>query len=391
LAAPVTAACKALDGDVSWNTGSGTAPAEGAREDSMRTFDCARCGVAVYFENTHCENCRALLAFEPATDRMASFDPAHAGDPEWLGVGADEGRRLRPCANRVDHDACNWMLDESDDEAVTLCRCCRLNAMIPALDVEGNLDKWRTIETAKRRLMYTLLDLGLMPQPRRADEEGDRGLEFRFLASPEGGPRVLTGHADGVITLDIAEADDAYRELTRVQFGEPMRTLLGHLRHEASHYLHWRWIDGTPLVDDYRAVFGDENADYAAALAKYHAEKAPPDWGTRYISAYASAHPHEDWAETCAHVLLAIDAVQTAAAWGLRLDGPAASTEPTEPTATEPMPRLLWNDWLPVARFVNAMNRSLGHRDAYPFVFSDAVVEKMSTVQRLLKEARERA
>jgi hypothetical protein len=167
-----------------------------------------------------------------------------------------------------------------------------------------------------------------------------------------------------------------------------MRTLLGHLRHEVAHYLQYRWVREGTALETFRTVFGDEQADYAAALAHYHAAGAAPDWSAGYISAYASAHPHEDWAETCAHVLLALDAVETAAAWGLRLDGPAAKTRPREPAGVaEPVPRLVVEHWLPVARFINDMNRSLGQRDAYPFVFSDAVLEKMAAVQRLLRAA----
>jgi hypothetical protein len=351
----------------------------------MRTFECGRCGRPVYFENTHCGNCQALLGYAPADARMAAFEAAPEPDAPWQGVGRDEGRTLRPCANRGQHQVCNWMLD--GDDAAALCRSCRLTTVIPALDVPGHREHWAAIEQAKRRLLVTLIDIGLEPQPKRGEDDAD-GLAFHLLASPAEGPKVMTGHAAGVITIDIAEADDAYREAARVAFGEPMRTLLGHLRHEVAHYLQYRWLrSGRPLMQ-FRAVFGDERADYAEALQRYHAGGAPADWPARFISAYASAHPHEDWAETCAHVLLALDAVETAAAWGLRLDGPAAKTRPLEPDGVaEPLPRLVVEHWLPVARFINAMNRSLGQRDAYPFTFSDAVLAKMAAVQRLLRGA----
>src|SRR6185295_3673721 len=138
------------------------------------------------------------------------------------------------------------------------------------------------------------------------------------------------------------------REATRVQFAEPVRTLLGHLRHELAHYLQYRWINGTPAEAECRAVFGDHEADYAASLARYHNEGPPADWQQRFISAYASAHPWEDWADTCAHVLLVTDAVQTAATWGLRLDGTPAQARP-RPSSRTPIDRVVLDHWLPVA------------------------------------------
>ena len=198
----------------------------------------------------------------------------------------------------------------------------------------------------------------------------------------------MTGHNQGVVTINLAEADDVQREAARVSMNEPVRNLLGHLRHETAHYLQHRYVDGTPAIDTCRAVFGDERDPYGAALARYYDVGPPPDWHTRYVSAYASAHPWEDWAETCAHYLLALDAVQTATAWGLALDGPAftapAADDPSDPPHVED---LVLRQWLPVAQFLNAMNRSLGQRDAYPYLLPPAVLDKMATVQRLLHAA----
>ena len=71
-------------------------------------------------------------------------------------------------------------------------------------------------------------------------KDAEKGLAFDFLAGSGGtfqeGPQVITGHAQGLITIDIAEADDAERECHRQDMAEPYRTLLGHFRHEIGHH-----------------------------------------------------------------------------------------------------------------------------------------------------------
>jgi hypothetical protein len=391
----------------------------GARSRTMIPFHCGRCGHAVFFENVRCGRCDALLGYLPGERCMGAFEeaeapavlaappapapadtegteaPAPASSPapaptaRWRRVGdACDGagdQLFTPCANRVQHDICNWMLDPGDTG--TLCRSCRLTAVIPDLTVAGNTARWAAIETAKRRLMFTLIEHGLDPEPKTSPTD-NKGLALHLLAAVPGGAPVMTGHAGGTITINIAEADDVEREATRVAFGEPVRTLLGHLRHEFGHYLQQRWITGA-AAETCRATFGDERDDYAAALARYHAEGPPADWQQRFVSAYASAHPFEDWAETCAHVLLVSDAVQTAESWGLRLDGPVARARPKS-SRSQPMDRVVIEHWLPVAQFLNAMNRSLGLRDSYPYLMPDAVLQKMALVQRLLADAARR-
>lgn len=382
----------------------------------MIPFRCGRCGHAVFFENVRCGHCDALLGYLPGERCMGAFEaeevpaaadaaaaPADtttaappptpatpsASAPRWRRVGeacASAGDQpFTPCANRVQHDICNWMLDPGDPGP--LCRSCRLTSVIPDLTVAGNTLRWAAIEAAKRRLMFTLIDHGLDPEP-KASPTDTKGLALQLLGAVPGGPPVMTGHAGGTVTINIAEADDVEREATRVAFGEPVRSLLGHLRHEFGHYLQQRWITG-PAAEACRAVFGDEREDYAAALARYHAEGPPADWQQRFVTAYASAHPFEDWAETCAHVLLVSDAVQTAESWGLRLDGPVARARPKS-SRSQPMDRVVIEHWLPVAQFLNAMNRSLGLRDSYPYLMPDAVLQKMALVQRLLADAARR-
>lgn len=361
----------------------------------MTPFECSRCHAPVFFENTHCTACGAWLAFHPGRRRMLAYAetaaPADAATPwRWRRLAEnDAGAPVDdlPCANRLAHNVCNWMVDDEADGAL-LCRSCRLTRTLPDLTVAGNPERWAGIEQAKRRLLFTLDGLGLTLQPRTGPgADPQRGVAFDFVARVPGAAPVRTGHDDGVITLDIAEADDSHREQLRVQLGEPLRTLLGHLRHETAHYLQFRWIDPHPERHTrWQDTFGNDGLDYPRALQHHYDAGPPADWPGRYISAYASAHPYEDWAETCAHWLLIVDAVQTAAAWGLRLDG-LAQAPVTRTTELPPADTLVLEHWLPVVQFLNAMNRSVGLRDSYPFLLPPPVVTKLQAVQRLLRDA----
>lgn len=363
----------------------------------MTPFRCTHCHAVVFFENAVCGSCGAWLAFDPAQGRMQSYqsggDIAQPWQPLCPATAAGSGppASTMSCLNQRQHGNCNWMVDDADQGAV-LCRSCRLTRTIPDLSVPGNTARWARIEQAKRRLVYGLQLLGLTPQPRHGlavatDVDPDAGLCFDLLADAGDGARVKTGHDHGVITLNISEADDAYREAVRVQMGEPLRTLLGHLRHETAHYLQFRWIDrDAQRTAQARAVFGDERADYAGAMQHHYAQGAPADWPSRFISSYASMHPWEDWAETCAHWLLIVDAVQTAAAWGLRMDG-HVQAQPQAPDANGGMAQvddLVLRQWLPIAQFLNAMHRSIGSNDSYPFQIPPPVLDKLAAVQALL-------
>lgn len=359
----------------------------------MTPFECSRCHAPVFFENTQCTACGAWLAFHPGLRRMLAYteSPAGPNTPQRWRRSAEDAPPADelPCANRLAHGVCNWMVDDEASGA-TLCRSCRLTRTRPDLAVAGNAERWARIEQAKRRLLFTLDGLGLRLQPRSGPgADPQRGVAFDFLARVADGPPVRTGHDDGVITLDIAEADDGHREQLREQLGEPLRTLLGHLRHETAHYLQFRWIDPHPERHTrWQDSFGNDGLDYPQALQQHYEAGPPADWPERFISAYASAHPYEDWAETCAHWLLIVDAVQTAAAWGLRLDGPAPAQPPAaQPAELPPADTLVLQHWLPVVQFLNAMNRSVGLRDSYPFLLPPPVVAKLQAAQRLLAGA----
>ena len=198
---------------------------------------------------------------------------------------------------------------------------------------------------------------------------------------------MLTGHADGVITVNIAEADDAEREKRRAAMHEPYRTLLGHMRHESGHYFWDRLIKGTVEIEEFRSLFGDERADYAQSLSAHYERGAQADWQERFVSEYASSHPWEDWAETWAHYLHMVDTLETAAVCGLSLkprrrDEPALPKMP-QPESSQPAAfDLLIDSWFPLTYVLNNLNRGLGLVDAYPFVLSPPVVAKLRFVRR---------
>jgi hypothetical protein len=319
-----------------------------------------------------------LCALEPSSDnvfRRATTD------------GSTEGFRL--CANQVAHKVCNWIIPEADEEA--LCKSCRLNEMIPDLSVAGNLERWHKLELAKRRLVYGLIRLGL-PLEAQGTDPAKRRLRFRFLAQAPNGPGILTGHRAGVITMNIAEADDAVREQQRVNLHEPYRTLLGHFRHEIAHYYWEQLIANGPRLLPFREHFGDESNDYNASLKRHYVQGAPPDWQRRHVSSYASAHPWEDWAETWAHYLHIQDTVETAASFGLRLQPrhPDSASMTADPRAVEKDDRSfdrILRAWLPVTYAVNELNRGMGLPDVYPFVLSDVTVEKLRFIHQVVREA----
>ena len=100
--------------------------------------------------------------------------------------------------------------------------------------------------------------------------------------------------------------------------GEPYRTLLGHFRHECGHFYWDKLVRDGGKIDSCRAIFGDESENYEDALKRHYASGAPPTWQQEFVSAYATSHPWEDFAETFAHYLHIVDTLETARAFGLR-------------------------------------------------------------------------
>ena len=349
------------------------------------------CGRPVFFRNSKCLACGAALGYEPLIGEVRALLPGPA-DGTWRIAGEREASRAyRRCANFDSPAGCNWLVVA--DDPLPRCLSCRLNRTIPDLSDADNQRYWRAIENAKRRLVAQLLGLGL-PVKSKLNGEPERGVMFDLLRSPPEGPRVLTGHASGLITLNVEEADDAKREKIRHDLHEPYRTLLGHFRHEIGHYYWDRLVAGSSWHEPYRELFGDERADYAAALKANYENGPPADWANRYISSYASTHPWEDWAETWAHYLHLVDSLDTALGFGLTADDVEAEIEPfaladlyapDHPDA--PRALALLNSWLELTTVLNELARSMGQPDFYPFVMSRPVVRKLHFVSLVVKDA----
>ncbi len=351
----------------------------------MKLFECQNCRQALYFENTRCESCGRELGYLPARGTVTALQ---AKDDSLVAL-ADPKGKYRYCVN-AQHNVCNWLLPFDHPEH--FCAACRHNRTIPDLSQPQNLTRWRKIEVAKHRLFYTLLKLRLPLATRAEDPEG---LAFDFIADQEadGSHSVMTGHASGLITINLAEADDTERERQRFQMGEAYRTLLGHFRHEVAHYYWGRLMARVPSLTEFRNIFGDEQQDYAAALARHYAEGPPADWPDHFVSAYASSHPWEDFAETWAHYFHMVDTLETAAAFGLSLlPKVAKGVELAAKIDFDPhhaeLDRII-EAWLPLTFAVNSINRSMGLQDLYPFVLAPPVIVKLSFMHRLI-EARGR-
>ncbi len=351
----------------------------------MQLFECQHCGQLLFFENTRCERCGHTLGYLPEAATLSALAPEAGGG--WRPLAAPE-RPGRFCANAA-HQACNWLVPAASPNA--FCDACRLNRTIPDLGFAENLQRWQRLEAAKHRLVYALLRLRLPLIGR--DEDPVAGLAFDFLAvdgvvSPAPA-EVVTGHAHGLITVDIAEADDAARERHRQDMAEPYRTLLGHFRHEIGHYYWDRLVRNGSWLEAFRGLFGDERMNYRDCLSTHYGEGPPPDWQQRYVSAYASAHPWEDWAETWAHYLHIVDTLETAYAFGLRVS-PRAGRDPSLSVAID-FDACLQGDfdvlvraWLPLTYAVNSLNHSVGQPDLYPFVLAPAVIGKLRFIHGLV-------
>ena len=354
----------------------------------MRLFECQRCGQLLDFENTWCQRCGLSLGYLPEEGVLSALEVDASGS--WRAL-ALPGSLHRYCANNQ-YAVCNWMVPAASSE--TFCLACRLNQTIPDLDSTRRVLLWRRLEFAKHRLVDGILSLGLAVRP--WPEPG--GLAFAFLdpaATAPGSEPVISGHRGGVVTIDINEADDAWREASRAGLAEPYRTLLGHLRHEAGHSYWDRLVMGTAWLQRFRDLFGDETQDYGTALQRNYVEGAGTDWNDHFISPYASTHPWEDWAETWAHYLHMLDTLHTAYSFGLSLS-PRQGRDPglsvmqnLDPYWPADMDALVGR-WLPLVYMGNRLSRSMGQPDLYPFVMTPTVIEKLSFVHEVVQHSRVR-
>ncbi|QJU54229.1 putative zinc-binding metallopeptidase [Herbiconiux sp. KACC 21604] len=330
----------------------------------MRRFACEVCSTEVFFDSTECLHCGAELGYHYGDDEIIALESPTAD------VTAGAGRPRYRCSQAaLAH--CSWVVDT----AGAACASCSLTRTRPAdADLEG-LTLFPVAEAAKRHLLRDLRRVGFAVDD---VDDSEHGLAFDLLSSVD--DDVTIGHADGVITMDLAEGDDSHREKVRQRLAEPYRTMLGHFRHEVGHYIEWRLLERTGRMLAVRELFGDERADYQAAIDRHYRDGSPENWQQSFISEYATMHPYEDFAESWAHYLHIEDTLETARAFDLVAD-------PAEASPSQDFGDVVRTDWLPFATAMNVVNRSLGARDLYPFTVADPVVEKLRFAASVVRSA----
>ncbi|WOI58287.1 putative zinc-binding metallopeptidase [Palleronia sp. LCG004] len=309
----------------------------------MQIFRCPTCSEKIYFNNTTCR-CGEEVTFDP--DRQAML------------IG------MTGCANRS-KIGCNWVAENGQ-----FCRSCAMTVTVPDLGNPENIELWARTEGAKRWMLANLARWGWFTP----DDPGARPM-FRLLSehTSAGDANVIMGHADGVITINVVEASDSVRSERRENLGELYRTMLGHMRHEMAHFLQLRLAEDAVFLEGFRALFGDERADYGEALKKHYASPGQP--GERFITSYATAHPHEDWAETIAHLLHLVDLLDSAASTGLGL--PSGPPEGYDAYADDDAQNVITMA-VEIAIAINHVNRAMDLPDLYPFVLPSGVREKLA-------------
>lgn len=351
----------------------------------MRLFACDHCGQVLHFDNRQCVRCGHRLGF--VTEQLAMHAVEIDSDNQWRIVGAPQST-VRFCANAA-LDICNWLV--ATDDPHEFCVACRHNRLVPNTGTDEGLSRWRRIGQAQRHLFYSLLRLRIPIPNREQDPQG--GLVFDFLEDEIGSDGsimpAMTGHEEGLIAIRAAEADDLTREQARTSMNEPYRTLLGHFRHETGHFVWNKLVRDRNAFDAFRAVFGDEQLDYGSALQFYYDNGPAQGWQLNFISAYASAHPWEDFAECFAHYLHIVDTLEMARAFGIAIDvrgheGMVAEVDFDPYRATNAAQ--LVEAWIPLSVAINSIQHSMGQPDSYPFVLSPAVVTKLEYMHGLVQQ-----
>lgn len=335
-----------------------------------------------------------MVGYLPDEKQLSVLEPTTDGN--WQ--APLNNNNYRQCKNYSEFDVCNWMVPAHDNQV--FCASCRLNHTIPNLSDTKNLTLWYRIEQAKRRLLYTLFGLNLPVVSRATDPSKGMGFEFLEDEATEAEfgneltiKRIIsTGHSAGMITINLLEAEHSSREKMREKMNESYRTLLGHFRHESGHYYWDRLINGSDNITSFRELFGDERLDYKLALSAYYDQGPPEFWQNVWISAYASMHPWEDWAETWAHYLHMVDTLETANDFGFEIYGfdasnPNINNQMAADEATPASFDVLYNSWCRLSTALNALNRSMGLEDAYPFVISILALNKLRYIHRIVTEA----
>ncbi|WP_182378051.1 putative zinc-binding metallopeptidase [Nocardioides sp. WS12] len=318
----------------------------------MRSFACRLCQSPLFFENSVCVSCGTALGFSRAERDIVPVDDA--------GQYVDEAGLVWHVCRNLNLSGCTWLAPLEGGQ----CEACDLTRTRPSEDDLEGIAQFPEAEAAKRHLVVELDTLGF----------DISGLVFDMLSSSEvAGEDVVIGHDNGVITIDLAETDDARRERIRQQLDEPYRTLLGHLRHEVGHYIESQLVTTDERLARCRELFGDDDADYQAAIERHYAQGPPQGWEDSYITTYATMHPFEDFAETFAHYLHISDTCETAAAYDLWLEAAGFAS----------FGELVRTVWIPLSVALNQINRSMGKDDVYPFVIPAPVLEKLDFVAGL--------
>lgn len=340
----------------------------------MKNYTC-QCGSEVYFYNSLCLQCGSRLGYDASTQQVVAISWSEADI--WV---SPQGYRYRLCKNCIEHNVCNWLV-RADSDSI-FCMSCNLNRTIPGLSTPLQVELWGNFERAKQHLIYNLLSLNL---PVKSKHQNPRdGLAFDILEDRRQNPNVFnefvsTGHKDGIITINLAEADDLAREQMRLSMGEAYRTILGHLRHESGHYYFDLLVRPTNFLFSFRKLFGSELQDYQKSMEyhydsiKYLSDQAKTKTSEEYITPYARSHPLEDWAECWSHYLHIVDTIETAIQYGVIEEG----------LLSQDFPKWL-QDWNHLTKLINALNRSLGLRDAYPFILAPHVVTKIHFVHQVV-------
>jgi hypothetical protein len=334
----------------------------------MKIFECPNCNSPVFFENTTCQYCHTTLGYNSYLDIFETPN------------NTDSNKRIF-CSN-YNLGVCNWFINNNENSE--FCLACSLNRVVPDRYHKDYFEKWQKLEIAKHRLVYQLLKLKL---PIKSKLKHEDGICFDFL-SKNNSKKTLTGHADGVVTIILTEADSVHREQIRKQMDEPYRTLIGHFRHEIGHY-YWTLLFNNSNIANYRNVFGDERLDYGKALENYYKNGASKHWNQNYISKYATSHSWEDWAETWAHYLHLMDTLETANSLGINFNPEkdyvkklvySSCLNPYKTTNFKDV----FNASVTLTSSVNSLNRSMGLPDIYPFIVPQNVVKKLTFIHELL-------
>lgn len=354
----------------------------------MKLFQCENCNNPVFFENDKCEQCGYHLGYLDTTFDLLALPP---NLKQWQSP-VDGLQNFVRCKNYV-YNVCNWLVPDTD--ATGFCKACKLNRTIPDIGIKKNLKKWRRIEVAKHRLIFQLQKLRLPVQSKLAHPK--TGFCFDFLSrkdAGDNGKNLMTGHANGVVTILLSEADSVLREQMKREMNERYRTLIGHFRHEIGHY-YWELLvySNEEVLNDFRELFGDERTSYGDALQNYYKNGPQKKWRKNFISKYSSSHPWEDWAETWAHYLHLLDTVETAHYFGIKIEPNLKDKKHlrmksiVDPYEESSFKKIVGKA-IPLFSAINSMNRSMGIADVYPFVISKPVIRKMEFIHKLLKKNR---